>query len=223
MANAGEDDNSSQFFFTLGYRLDMKNKHTIFCRLTGETIYNMLELEEAFVDENGRSLYPPKMRKTEISNNPFSYIIPRIMVQKSEEVKDSSKTKTAAVKDFNLPSFGEEADEDEEESVILNKKFSGKGKSVHDHLIGPKLTSQPAVESLGLANKKRKEDHSSKWESDDDVKTEGIDYKERETVSLLAMKERIGNKLRDAKKQPKKIEICKMNDVEGDKDAKGNE
>ncbi|OAD56471.1 hypothetical protein WN48_03369 [Eufriesea mexicana] len=67
-------------------------------------------------------------------NNPFSHIIPRIIVQESEEVKDSSKTKAAAVRDLNLLSFGGEAKEDEEESVILNKKFTGKGKSVHDHL-----------------------------------------------------------------------------------------
>ncbi|OAD57674.1 Peptidyl-prolyl cis-trans isomerase CWC27 like protein [Eufriesea mexicana] len=51
MANAGEDDNSSQFFFTLGSTLELQNKHTIFCKVTGETIYNMLQLEEALVDE----------------------------------------------------------------------------------------------------------------------------------------------------------------------------
>ncbi|OAD58226.1 Peptidyl-prolyl cis-trans isomerase CWC27 like protein [Eufriesea mexicana] len=41
-------------------------------------------------------------------------------------------------RDFNLLSFGKEAEEDDEESVILNKKFSGKGKSDHDHLTDPK-------------------------------------------------------------------------------------
>ncbi|OAD58121.1 TRAF3-interacting protein 1 [Eufriesea mexicana] len=97
MANAGEDDNSSQFFFTLGSTLELQNKHTIFCKVTGETIHNMLELEEALVDENDRPLYPPRLLKSIILNNPFSVIISRIIVQKSEEVKDSSKTKTAVV------------------------------------------------------------------------------------------------------------------------------
>ncbi|OAD53792.1 Peptidyl-prolyl isomerase cwc27, partial [Eufriesea mexicana] len=87
---------------------------------------------------NDRPLYPPRFIKTIILNNPFSDIIPRILVQESEEVKDSSKIKTAGVKDFNLLSFGKEAEEDDEESVILNKKFSGKGKSDHDHLTDPK-------------------------------------------------------------------------------------
>ncbi|OAD46894.1 Peptidyl-prolyl cis-trans isomerase CWC27 like protein, partial [Eufriesea mexicana] len=130
MANAIEDDNGSQFFFTFGSTLELQNKHTIFCKVIGDTIYNMLELEEALVDENDRPLYPPKMRRTEILNNPFSDIIPRIIVQESEEVKDSSKTKAAGV--------------------------NGKSKSARDHITDPKLSSQPAVESPAPLKKKGK-------------------------------------------------------------------
>ncbi|OAD59151.1 Peptidyl-prolyl cis-trans isomerase CWC27 like protein [Eufriesea mexicana] len=153
MANAEKDGNGSQFFFTLSFTPELQNKHTIFGEVTGESIYNMLKLEEVLVDENDGLLYPPRLLKSIILNNPFSDIIPRIIVQESEEVKDSLKTKAAAVRDFNLLSFGEEAEEDEEESVILNKKFTGKGKSPHDHLTDLKLSSQPAFELSGLANK----------------------------------------------------------------------
>ncbi|OAD51963.1 Peptidyl-prolyl cis-trans isomerase CWC27 like protein [Eufriesea mexicana] len=113
-----------------------KNKHTIFGKVTGESIYCMLKLEEALVDENDEPLCPPGLIKTIILNNPFSDIIPRIIVQA-----------------LNLLSFGGEATEDEEESVILNKKFTGKGKSAHDHLTDPKLSSQPAAAPSRLANK----------------------------------------------------------------------
>lgn len=75
-------------------------------------------------------------------------------------------------RNFNLLSFGEEAEEDEEESVILNKKFSSKGKSAHDHLTDPKLSAQPAIEPSGPPNKKKKEDRSSDWESDEEMKTQ---------------------------------------------------
>ncbi|OAD53890.1 Peptidyl-prolyl cis-trans isomerase CWC27 like protein [Eufriesea mexicana] len=68
---------------------DLQNKHTIFDKVTGETIYNILKLEEALVDENDRPLYSPKLMKTIILNNPFSDIIPRIIGQESEEVKDN--------------------------------------------------------------------------------------------------------------------------------------
>ncbi|OAD52725.1 Peptidyl-prolyl cis-trans isomerase CWC27 like protein [Eufriesea mexicana] len=94
---AGEDDNGFQFFFTLGSTSELQNKHTIFGKVTGETIYNMLKLEKAPVDENDRLLYPPRLLKSIILNKPFSVIISRTIVQKSEEVKDSSKTKTAVV------------------------------------------------------------------------------------------------------------------------------
>ncbi|OAD53093.1 hypothetical protein WN48_10809 [Eufriesea mexicana] len=124
-------------------------------------------------------------------------------------------------RDFNLLSFGGEAKEDEEESVILNRKFTGKGKSTHDHLTDPKLSSQTAVEPSGLANKKRKEGRSSDWESDAEVKTQEeleVVKKEKE-----AMKERIKNTLRDTKKELKRVENYKIDNVENDKDMKENE
>lgn len=51
MANAGKNDNGSQFFFTLAATPELQNKHTIFGKVTGETIYNVLKLADALVDE----------------------------------------------------------------------------------------------------------------------------------------------------------------------------
>ncbi|OAD57730.1 Peptidyl-prolyl cis-trans isomerase CWC27 like protein [Eufriesea mexicana] len=222
MANTGKDDNGSQFCFTFSSTPDLQNKHTIFGKVTGETIYNMLKLEEALVDENDRPLYPPRLIKTIILNNPFSDIIPRIIVQ--EKFSPDSivlYNEKLCYRDLNLLSFGGEAKEDEEESVILNKKFTGKGKSAHDHLTDPKLSSQTAVEPSGLANKKRKEGRSSDWESDAEVKTQEeleVVKKEKE-----AMKKRIKNTLRDTKKEPRKVQNYKIGDAEDDKNIKENE
>lgn len=51
MANGGRDDNGSQFFFTLGPTQELQNKHIIFGRVGGKTIYNMIKLEEGDVDQ----------------------------------------------------------------------------------------------------------------------------------------------------------------------------
>ncbi|OAD56976.1 Peptidyl-prolyl cis-trans isomerase CWC27 like protein [Eufriesea mexicana] len=102
MANAGKDDNGFQVFFALSSTPDLLHKYTIFSKVTGKTIYNMLKLEEAL---NNGPLYPPRLIKTVILNNPFSDIIPRIIVLESEEVKDSSKTKTAVVLFFPMKDF----------------------------------------------------------------------------------------------------------------------
>ncbi|OAD47029.1 Peptidyl-prolyl cis-trans isomerase CWC27 like protein [Eufriesea mexicana] len=142
------------FLCTLNSTPDVQNKHTIFGKVTAENIYNMLKLEAALVDENDGLLYPPRLLKTIILNSQFSDIIPRIIVQECKGAKDSSEIKTAGGKNFNLLTFGEEAEKDVEKSVVLNKKFSGESKSAHNHLSDSRLSSQPAVEPSGLAIKK---------------------------------------------------------------------
>ena len=46
MANGGKDDNASQFFITLGPTNDLNKKHTIFGKVTGDTIYNLVKLAD---------------------------------------------------------------------------------------------------------------------------------------------------------------------------------
>ncbi|OAD59808.1 Peptidyl-prolyl cis-trans isomerase CWC27 like protein [Eufriesea mexicana] len=60
MANAVKDGNDSQFFFTLSSTPELRNKHTIFSKVTGESIYSMLKLEQALVHENDRPTYPSR-------------------------------------------------------------------------------------------------------------------------------------------------------------------
>lgn len=139
MANAGKDDNGSQFFFTLAATPELQNKHTIFGKVVGDTVFNMVKLAEGLIEDE-RPVYPYKIIKTEVLNNPFPDIEPKVTQVHTKEKK--KKEKKQGVKNFKLLSFGEEAEEDEEISTRESEKFAAKGKSSHDILNDPKLSSQ---------------------------------------------------------------------------------
>ena len=149
MANAGKDDNGSQFFFTMGPTQELQNKHTIFGKVVGDTVYNMVKLQEGETDENERPLYPNKILKARVISNPFTDIVPRETIQRirhdSDEKnshKKKSKSKMKATKDFSLISFGEEAEEEENDLEAVQKSYRNKSKSSHDLLDDPKLSSE---------------------------------------------------------------------------------
>lgn len=167
MANAGPNDNQSQFFFTLGATQELNGKHTIFGKVAGDTIYNMIKMEDCEVNSDDRPLFPPKIKKTEVLYNPFDDIVPR---QIKEEVQtkpeERKKKKVKGTKNFSLLSFGEEAEEDESTVASVSKTL--KMKSSHDLLNDPKLSKQPAVENISSVKKKE----NSKTKGSDDVSDE---------------------------------------------------
>lgn len=80
MANAGRDDNGSQFFFTIGDRgaPELDKKHTVFGKVTGPTLFNMLKITE--VDTEGdKPVTFYKITGARIDNNPFEDIKPRFV------------------------------------------------------------------------------------------------------------------------------------------------
>ncbi|XP_051644261.1 spliceosome-associated protein CWC27 homolog [Manacus candei] len=194
MANAGPHDNGSQFFFTLGRADELNNKHTIFGKVTGDTIYNMLRLAEVEVDKEERPLSPHKIRSSEVLFNPFDDIVPRPnrRLKKDKPEEETKKSKVKGTKNFNLLSFGEEAEEEEEEVIRVSQSMKGKSKSSHDLLKDdPHLSSVPAVKS-GTASEEK--DLSEEEEEHD----EDADSVDNETASheRSQIKERIAKKLK---------------------------
>ncbi|GAV09166.1 hypothetical protein RvY_18757-2 [Ramazzottius varieornatus] len=144
-ANNGDNhSNGSQFFFTLDATPDLQNKHTIFGKAVGTTLFNMLKLGESEIDANERPVYLNKILKTEVVINPFDDIVPRSFASdKPAEAPVDSKAK--ATKNFGLLSFGEEAEEEEEETEATISEFRTVSKSLHDVVDDPKMSSQSVL------------------------------------------------------------------------------
>ncbi|XP_053303995.1 spliceosome-associated protein CWC27 homolog [Spea bombifrons] len=189
MANAGPHDNGSQFFFTLGRADELNGKHTVFGKVTGDTIYNLLRLTEVDIGENERPVNPHKIKSTEVLFNPFDDIVPRVLkkTKKEKQEEDAKKPKVKGTKNFNLLSFGEEAEEEEEEVNKVSETMKGKSKSSHDLLKDdPRLSSVPAIDGT-----KDSRESSSNTDEEDASDEEEMDSDERHQ-----MKNRISSKLK---------------------------
>lgn len=136
MANTGQkDDNGSQFFFTLANTPELQDKNTMFGRIAGDTIYNLMKMAEAEIADGSedRPMYPTRVTSTEIIINPFDDMVKRAqVVQKTEsEAKKPKKTKRKAGK--NLMSFGgDEGEEGASAPVAKKPKFNAKLVSAGD-------------------------------------------------------------------------------------------
>ena len=65
MANSQKDDNGSQFFFTLGNTSELNKKHTLFGKISDNTIFNMIKINEfEVIDE--RPTRPVRIISTEV-------------------------------------------------------------------------------------------------------------------------------------------------------------
>ena len=134
MANSGEkDDNGSQFFITLSATPELERKNTLFGRIAaGDTIYNVLRIGELEVDKMDRPLHPPRIISIEVTENPFTDIVPRSTAAERQErqrqleaEKQKEVVKKAKKRNKALLSFGD--DEGEEETVVKTKV-----KSIYD-------------------------------------------------------------------------------------------
>lgn len=158
-ATVDSPDLGSQFFFTLDRAEELDRKHTLFGRIVGETIFNLLRIGEVELEDGSdRPLYPPKIINVSVLVNPFDDIVPRLLddvkARKTEKKKPEAKPVAVVKKNKALLSF----QDDEEDDV--NNAFSGMISS-HDVLDDPTL-SKEQVETLPVAHQKKESTEQSK-------------------------------------------------------------
>ncbi|AEO71484.1 15e42a39-c52c-4597-88d6-b6d2a23c3cd2 [Thermothielavioides terrestris] len=127
MANEGvPDSNGSQFFFTLGKAEELTNKNTLFGRVAGDTIYNLVKMGEAEVAEGTeRPLYPAKITHIEILNNPFEDMKKRERKVRHEAARPAPAEKRQKKRKGGkqLLSFGDEEGDADDLPVVKKAKF----------------------------------------------------------------------------------------------------
>jgi len=215
MANSGQDDNGSQFFITLGPCNDLNKKHTIFAKIAGDTIYNLVQLGDVDTDpSNDRPIVPPVIKSTKVLANPFDDIEPRVKKEKKKKSKKKKERAVKAVKDFGLLSFGDEAFEEEEKNTDFDAKGPNKGKSSHDIGDDPKLISktiedcsdeEPEVKKskLEVIKSKLKSSSASKPPSEAVVREAS---KEDELEAIKKESRRVAKEILKSKKDKSKTE-----------------
>lgn len=131
MANTGrKDDNGSQFFLTLGKTEELNGRNTLFGRVVGDTIYNVMKMGEVELVGEGseRPLYPTRITGAEVLVNPFENMVRREIRAKPApsvmEGKGDGKKKPKKRAAKTLLSFGG----DEEEGDMAPNPIAKKAK-----------------------------------------------------------------------------------------------
>ncbi|MCJ1363947.1 Peptidyl-prolyl isomerase cwc27 [Acarospora aff. strigata] len=129
MANTGKrDDNGSQFFLTLGNTEELTGRNTMFGRVVGDTVYNLMKMGEAELVGEGseRPLYPIKITGAEILVNPFEDMVRRETKARAPlENKKAVRKKPKKQAGKALLSFGGDEEEGVEPAPVAKKaKFN---------------------------------------------------------------------------------------------------
>ncbi|KAL0031312.1 hypothetical protein WJX79_002596 [Trebouxia sp. C0005] len=155
------DSNRSQFFITLDATQQLDRKHTIFGKVTGETVFNLTDLSDLEVDEHDVPLTKLVVRDAEVLWNPFDDLQPRVdkedkkaaraeaeALQKHRQQKEEAAAKAAikqkGKRNTKLLSFEEEEEPGQE--VLAKSKI----RSYHDVADDKRFIRDDAVEAEAL-------------------------------------------------------------------------
>ncbi|CAH8635547.1 unnamed protein product [Heterobilharzia americana] len=192
---------------------ELTGKHTLFGRVAGDTLFNMLRLGEGEIGRNERPLRLHRIVGTCVILNPYDDIEPRQLPKQSvkSNSEDEIKVTAKATKNFSLLSFGEEAEEEEEVVNTVVEKFRQKGKSAHDLLSDPRLSSIPVTvseedaEAVSLAKSELEQEIQERQRRREEAR---LHEDEAKAKRIEMEKEEIERKAREAEEERKQEEAA---------------
>ncbi|KAK4896669.1 Peptidyl-prolyl isomerase cwc27 [Elasticomyces elasticus] len=214
MAKGEDGSYGSQFFLTLGSGPEVQGLQgacTMFGRIEGDTIYNLMKMTEAeMADGEGseRPLYPTKITGTEVLVNPFEDMIARAReaprTKEEGGKKEMKKRKKPAGK--NVLSFGGEEVEEEMAAPVM-KKVKANPKLVSVGMEEPeKLNNTKMPEAPAMPLKIDREDiESSDDEPEERPNTSALDRTNAEIAALKASMKRTVAAAPKEKERPKNV------------------
>ncbi|KAI4192475.1 MAG: hypothetical protein LQ346_004297 [Caloplaca aetnensis] len=158
MANTGrKNDNGSQFFLTLGPTTELEGRNTMFGRVVGDTIYNLMKMGEAelVAEGNERPLYPTRITGAEILVNPFDDMVKRGVVQTKQPDKSNDRETKKKIKKKGgkaLLSFEEDETESALAPISTKEKFNPKLVSAGTASNGPGSNDAESRDDHGTKN-----------------------------------------------------------------------
>lgn len=134
--------NRSQFFFTLAEAPELNGNSTLFGRIVGDTVFNLLRMGELETDPKTDSLlYPPQIINTEVIINPFNDIVPRERKFREFDSAHIEKVTVNSIKtkNYSLLSFSEP----EMDPEIMRKEYpNNKTQNTKNRENAPKKSCQ---------------------------------------------------------------------------------
>lgn len=199
-ANTGKDENNSKFFFTLGATPELQNKHTIFGRARGDSVYKLVDLNECQVDSDFKPSNEKRILQTIVVENPFHDLKPNpkrkqegCSVSDEESDEDPILRPKPKLGDSKKLSFYDDSDEEEAKATDQSYKepeLKPRAKTEPD---SEKSESKRVTCSVGSEINKR-----TKLDEEPQLGSETLDEREKRLREIRAQIQEIKNKFADA-------------------------
>ena len=246
MATTGQlNDNRSQFFITFDRCDSLYRKHTLFGKVVGDTIYNLMNMEKLQTDKNDRPIYPPKILSARVVDNPFKDVYPRELKEVRPDLVVKNKNETSPKKkikkkrknigfSFQLSDEEDESDQSNEgdegrkemdsknKGGLKNLKKKSKILGPHDLLKGDRTLDFKEPE---IKENDEKDDKRDKDKKKDDNENEDLgkrSHPEDDDEKLNQILDQKGLKVRKNQKTGK-VEVLGQKDSDSDSDSSSDD